>query len=96
MNTTETVLVLVDSNTPAPSCNFGQGPDVPPLLDMADAYELCSGKIFPTTGEAEDCVLAASKVVDASGGCRPIEKVVESSQQQDNNCQYEVTVRYLP
>lgn len=93
VNTTDVVRVLVDDDVPPPSCNFDQGPDVPPRLDMAESYALCSGKIFPTAADAEACVLDASVAVDAAGGCRPIEKIVESG--QVNNCEYEVNVRAL-
>lgn len=92
MNTTEIVRVLVDSNVPPPSCNFDQGPDVPPNLDMAESFALCDGKIFPTAVDAEACVLDASVAVDAAGGCRPVEKHVESMQ-VNNTCEYEVKVR---
>jgi hypothetical protein len=85
-----TMLVLVDENIGAPSCEFSQGPDLKPILDMTLAIELCEGSIFPTIEEAEDCVFSHAKVDDAVGSCRPVKKHV--SHVDISRCEYTITV----
>mgnify|MGYP007080409605 CR=1 FL=1 len=68
----DSMVVLVDENVFCSPCEFSDGLDLPPMLDVSQSVALCNDQIFPNIGEAEDCVLGNAKAEDAAGGCRPI------------------------
>jgi hypothetical protein len=84
VSSSDTILVLVDGNVAAPSCQFIKGPDVKPILDVSVAVELCEDKIFGSIQEAEQCVMMNSNALDAAGGCgggcRPIVRTVNTTE----------------
>jgi hypothetical protein len=73
LQTSETILVLVDENIGAPSCAFSQGPDLNPVLDISQAEEFCGKVFFQNIEEATDCVSRYSVAQDAVGNCRPVD-----------------------
>ena len=90
LTSSESVLVLVDENVPEPRCNFDQGPDVNPALDVNRSIQFCEDKIFATIDEGEMCVRDNSKAEDVAGDCRPIETEVNST--EVGTCTFGVTV----
>lgn len=99
-STSGSFFVLVDDNIPSYQrvCEFLQGPNEPPLLNVAKATELCGGKIFfNSLTEAEACVRFSSK---ASDDCRDVELSLVSADVSGatdklSNCTttYAITVR---
>ena len=73
--------MLVDSNlckpedsslVSPPSCSFGKGPDLEPMLDVSQAVESCSGIFFQSKDVAKECVENVVTAHDAAGGCRNV------------------------
>ncbi|KAL9191170.1 hypothetical protein ACHAXT_000876, partial [Thalassiosira profunda] len=79
VTSSESVFLLVDENVEDPRCNFDQGPDVKPALDITRSIQHCENKFFATDKDAEDCVFDQSIYEDVAGGCRPIETEVNST-----------------
>ena len=77
-----------------PRCDFNQGPDVAPKLDVTRAEEHCELKIFDTIEAGKDCVLDKSTAEDVAGDCRPTVTQVFSTPRVDV-CEYNVTVSLL-
>jgi hypothetical protein len=98
VSSSETILVLVDGNVAAPSCQFINGPDVKPILDVSGAVEQCEDKIFGSIEEAEQCVMMNSNAEDAAGGCaggcRPIVRMVDTTE-GNKTCDAFITVSDL-
>lgn len=95
------IKVLVDgyvksSSSNPGACEFLNGPDFPPSLDVSMARELCARNIFfQTAQEAENCVLKHSV---ASDDCRDVEIDVTSSEPDTGKLSacaktFEITVR---
>jgi predicted secreted protein len=95
VNSSETILVLVDKNIAAPSCQFIKGPDVKPILDVSGAVEFCEDKIFGSIQEAKQCVMMNSNALDAAGGCgggcRPTVRTVDTTE-GSKTCDAYITV----
>ena len=91
LSTSKDVLALVDENVADPRCDFNQGPDVKPTLDVTRAEEFCEYKIFDTIDAGEACVFDKSTAEDVAGSCRPIVTQV-SSEPGEGVCEYDVTV----
>ena len=77
----------------APKCDFAQGPDVSPVLDVSRSIQFCEGKIFNSIEAGKNCVLKNSKAEDAAGRCRPINTKVTSARGV-GTCDYEITVSH--
>jgi hypothetical protein len=92
VRSSETVLVLIDENVAAPSCQFTKGgPDVKPILDVSRAVDLCEHNIFASIEDAKQCVMMNSNALDAAGGCRPIVRTVETTK-GNKSCDEYITV----
>jgi hypothetical protein len=85
LSTTDTMRVFVDENVESPSCEFAQGPNLDPILDLSRAQELCSSIFFKTVAEAMQCIDTYSTANDAVGKCRPVIKTVSNEKSDPSN-----------